>query len=97
MALEQGPPSPIHPSHPSCLLCSREASQALEGNPRPRITGAPGNYKFLLGQILFLNHTSKQLHDAEIRKLPLHLVPLVTEVFNSHDITLYYTIAPSKV
>jgi hypothetical protein len=79
------------------MLCSRAASEPLEAKPRPRIKGQAGNYKFLLGKILFLNYDSKTLHDAEIRNLPLHLERLVCSVYNLHGITLYYTIAPTPV
>lgn len=81
---------------PNPLLCSREIVASLEPSPPPRIPGSPGNYKFLLGQILFQRHATSIPFAGEIRNLPEHIVSTVIDVFHSVDVTLYYTIAVSR-
>ncbi len=83
--------------HPTPFLCSRALVSPSRPHPPARIPGSPANYKFLLGKILFLNHETDTLYDAEIRNIPVHLVNVICSVFNLHGITLYYTISHPPV
>ena len=83
--------------HPTPFIRASASPEPLVGKPRPRFASGPRNYKFLLGKLLFHNHDTKTIYDAEIRNVPLHLERLICSVFNLHGITLYYTIAAPPV